>query len=48
MFVVVCLICFIHSCIFLLMATWLLSCYGLLARIHSCFVSLGIIVCIIS
>jgi hypothetical protein len=48
MLVVACLVCFIHSCLSYLMATCLLSCYGLLMWTHSYFASLGIMVCIIA
>jgi hypothetical protein len=43
MLVVACLTCVITSCLSLLMATYLLSCYGLLVRIHSYFASLGML-----
>jgi hypothetical protein len=48
MLVVACLTCLFTSCLSYLIATCLLSCYGLFVRIHSCFASLGIMVCIIA
>jgi hypothetical protein len=38
---VACLMCFIHSCLSYLMATCLLSYYGLIMLIHSYFISFG-------
>jgi hypothetical protein len=48
MLVVAYLMCFIHSCLSYLMATSLLSYYGLLMWIHYYFVSLGIAMDIIA
>jgi hypothetical protein len=46
--VVDCLRCFIHSCLSWLMATCLLSCYGLLMWIHTYFASLDLVMDIIA
>jgi hypothetical protein len=48
MLVVACLMCFIHSCLSLLMATCVLSCYGLLIWIHFYFASFGMVMDIIT
>jgi hypothetical protein len=47
MFVVTCLIFLFTSCLSYLMATCMLSCYGFFVRIHSCFTSLDIMVCVL-
>jgi hypothetical protein len=43
MLVVACLTCLFTSCISYLMAIYLLSCYDLFMRVHSYFVSLGML-----
>jgi hypothetical protein len=48
MLVVTCLTCFIHFMLILAHGYLLVILYGLFVRIHSYFVSLGIMVCIIT